>query len=107
MIALAQLVFVLHGSYCDHGLACPGVVIRTARRRADIVQRAVDDTALLAREHGRNLRSVLVERGVEPLAHRDRQVRVCGALRETDAAGDADQCDRELLARARSRLLEH
>jgi hypothetical protein len=33
-------------------------------------------------------------------------VRVRGALRVTDAAGDADQCNRELLARARGRLLE-
>jgi hypothetical protein len=94
------------GSYRDHVLACPVGVILSPRRRADVVQCAVDDTPLLAREHGRNHRRVLVERGVEPLAHRDRQVRVRGALRVTDAAGDADQCNRELLARARGRLLE-
>ena len=65
MDALFQPAIVLLGAYREHVFACPGGVIRNPHRRSDVVQGAVDDTPLLAREQGRNRRSVLVERGFE------------------------------------------
>ena len=60
MDALVQPAIVL-----QHVFGSPGGVILATHRRSDVVQGAVDDTPLLAREQGRNRRSVLVERGFE------------------------------------------
>jgi hypothetical protein len=74
----------------------------------DVVQDLVDGTPNLALlHHDAPARSIIrVERSDEPLAHHNRQVRVRGALSVSDAAGDADERDGELLARARGRSLE-